>query len=359
MFPRTLSTMLLTFAMTFGAQVVLPTQADARPGSILVESRESGKRTHKGRATTSKSKSSKSKSKSKSSRSRSTTSRRTATSNGSYRTGRTRPATSTRSASTRSTRTTTTRRPTRTTTTTTRPTRTTRTTRTVRSQPTRTTHTRTTRTVRSAPRGNRVRRTTYHSGHRTRHVHHTSHHSSHSHTSSHTRSSTRSGRTHGRATIDPYVTGGLGISGFAADAIVDKALPGIGYNLAVGAKGKLLGAELGLNGGGYTLDPGNASTDIGLIGLSGDLKVQPSIGIFEPFAYLGVGGYALHDGVINEASGGIGVRAGLGADFRFDKVALRAQYQFGLYGMGNESGAYGGDFGAKTETLGASLVVYF
>lgn len=344
MLPRFMTTLILAIAVTLGTQVIAQADAVARPGSILSQSRTSGTRAHKGRqASTSKSKS---KSKSKKSTSKSSSTRRTTQSGTTTRTTRT-----TQPTRTRTTRTTTTSRPT-----------TTRTTRTVRSS-----HpTRTTRTVyRSQPRGQRVRRT-YRSGH-TSHTTHTSHHhthasharTSHSHTTTHASTSARSGRTHGRATTEPYITGGLGISGFASDAIVDGALPGLGYNVAVGAKGKLFGGELGLNGGGYTFDPGSASADIGLIGISGDFKVQPSISFFEPYVAIGVGGYALQDGVIDETSAGVGLRLGAGADFRFDAVALRISYLYGAYGMGNDSDAYGGDFGAKTETLGANLIVYF
>lgn len=344
MFPRTLTTLLLSLGLTFGSFTIATPDAAAQPGSILAKSREKGPRTHKGRATTSKG-SSKTKSSSSKSSNRSSSTRARTSSSSERRVVRT---TTTRSTPTRtnvqSRRTVTRTRPAA-------------------------HHTTTTRTVRNARprtttthhRGHSVRRT-YYSGSRHTHTsHHHSHHT-HAHTSSrsYVSSSSRSGRTHGRATIEPYVTGGLGISGLAADAIVDGALPGVGYNLAVGAKGKLFGAEFGVNGGGYTLTPGDFSTDLGIIGLSGDLKLQPSIAFFEPYLAVGVGGYALQDAVIAETSGGVGVRLGAGADFRFDNIALRAGYQFGGYGFGNESGAYGAQsIGAKSETLSASLVVYF
>ena len=337
MFSRTLTTLTLALAVTFGSQIFMPADASAKPGSILVKSRDSGKRTHKGKPSSSSSK--------KSSRSSSSSSNRRTT---------TRSAPAQRTTTTRTTptrRTTTTRTtPTRTTTTRTTPSRTT-TTRTVRNVRPRT-HARSTRTVhRSRP---NVRRSYYSSSHS---HHHSSHHTSHT---TQSRSSTQTGRTHGRATTEPYITGGLGISGFASKQIVDGALPGIGYNLAIGAKGKLFGAELGVNGGGYTFDPGAASTDLALVGLSGDLKLQPSISFFEPYAALGIGGYALYDGIVSEASSGIGVRLGAGADFRFDNIAVRLSYQFGAYGLGNDSDAYGGgDIGARTETVSAGLLVYF
>lgn len=137
-------------------------------------------------------------------------------------------------------------------------------------------------------------------------------------------------------------------------------MPGIGWNVAAGAKGKLFGLELSLNGGGYTLEPGSIPTDIGLWGLSGDFRFQPKFGIVEPFATVGLGGYMLHDAVIREVSGGLGVRAGVGADLRFDAVAIRLGYQFGLHAFESDDDAYGpGAFGARTEALSAGLVVYF
>ncbi len=201
-----------------------------------------------------------------------------------------------------------------------------------------------------------------HRSHSTHHSSHSHHTSSHGHHNTYTRGSTQTRRSQDRATIEPYLTGGLGISGFASAAIVDgPALPGIGYNLALGAKGKLFGAELGVNGGGYTFTPGSASVDMALVGLSGDFKLQPSIAFFEPYVSLGIGGYALQDAVIDETSTGVGLRVGAGADFRFDDFALRVSYLYGGYGLGNDHAAYGGDgdFGAKTETLGAALIVYF
>ena len=134
----------------------------------------------------------------------------------------------------------------------------------------------------------------------------------------------------------------------------------MGWNVAAGAKGKIFGGELSLNGGAYTFTPGNFPTDIGLWGLSADLRVQPAFGFFEPFATVGLGGYMLHDAVIREVSGGVGLRAGVGADLRFDDVAIRLGYNFGLHALDSDDHAYGeGAFGARTESLSAGLVVYF
>ncbi len=233
--------------------------------------------------------------------------------------------------------------------------------RTVRRTTTRTRH------VRSAPRRT-VRRTTVHHNHarRTRHVHHRTHtrtvHHHHSSTSASTSASTTrraTGRAKNESSIEAYLTGGLGYSGFAAPTITDEALPGAGYNLALGVKGEYIGFEFGFNGSGHTFDPAAGTTDLAVLGLSADLKVQPSFGPFEPYALAGVGGYSLQDGVVNEASGGGAIRLGLGADFRFDDAALGVRYLHSTYGFADDSGIYGGDFGATSETLGVNLSVYF
>lgn len=163
----------------------------------------------------------------------------------------------------------------------------------------------------------------------------------------------------GRPAVEAYVTGGLGFSGFASQEITDLPLPGAGYDLAVGAKGGVFGGELSLNGGAYTFDPSDASADIAMVGLSGDVKLQPAFGFFEPFVSAGLGGYVMKDAVIDEAARGLGLRLGAGADFRVDQFALRLKYQHGMYGLSDLNGGYDGELGAQTSTLGANLVVYF
>lgn len=161
--------------------------------------------------------------------------------------------------------------------------------------------------------------------------------------------------------IDVYITGGVGSSGFASTTITDEALPGIGWNVAVGGKGKYLGLEIGLDGGGYTFDPEGANTtDMGLFGLYGDLKLQPTIaGFFEPYVYGGVGGYVLGDGILNESSSGAALRLGLGVNLRFDDIAIGGKYAWQTMGFTDDSGSYGGDFTAQSETVGINLSIYF
>ncbi len=347
------ATLLLTLGLAMGSQMIWEAEAEAKPFSTLAGSRKGGKRTHKKADSSEKSSDSEKKKSSRSSSSSNrrvvhrTTTRSQPRSSGSHTTGR-RTSTYRKPAgsNTTTTRRTTTSRPStrtttrRTTTTTQRPT---------------TTHTTRTTTTRKR-RGATSRRTTYRSGH-----HH--HRSSHTHVSasgsSHSSGSTSLRRNETRPTVEAYVTGGLGVSGFASNEITDLPLPGFGYNLAVGAKGKLFGGELGLNGGGYTFDPSNAAADIATIGLSADLKLQPAFGFFEPFIAVGLGGYALNDAIIDETATGLGLRLGAGADFRYENFAFRLAYNHGSYGLHDTNGMYDGELGARTETISGAFVVYF
>ncbi|QED28187.1 porin family protein [Microvenator marinus] len=161
--------------------------------------------------------------------------------------------------------------------------------------------------------------------------------------------------------IDVYVTGGIGVSGFSSNTISDDALPGIGWNVALGGKGEYLGMELGLDGGGYTFDPeGTNETELGLFGLYFDLKLQPTIAqIFEPYVFAGVGGYVLSDAILVENTGGGAYRLGLGANLRFDSLAIGGKYLYQGFGFTDDSGLYGGDFGGASETVSLGLTIYF
>lgn len=165
----------------------------------------------------------------------------------------------------------------------------------------------------------------------------------------------------GGSSTDIYITGGVGVSGFASKTISDEALPGVGWNVAVGGKGKYLGLEIGLDGGGYTFDPnGENSTDLAFYGIYGDLKLQPTIaGFFEPYVYAGVGGYVLGDAILDEASSGGALRLGLGANLRFDDIAIGGKYAWQTMQFADDSGSYGGDFGGQAETISLNLSIYF
>lgn len=160
--------------------------------------------------------------------------------------------------------------------------------------------------------------------------------------------------------LDGYFTLGLSTSGFAAGQIVDGALSGLEYNIGLGAKGDLFGGELGLHGGVYTLGSADGESDqidFSIFGLSFDLKLQPSLGVFEPYALVGVGGYIFQDGVMQESAGGGAIRLGAGADFRFDNFAIGARYLFTGYAFSNASLYH--DLTAQTESLGINASFYF
>lgn len=158
--------------------------------------------------------------------------------------------------------------------------------------------------------------------------------------------------------VDTYLTIGLGLSGFASRQITDLALPGSEFNLGLGVSGEVLGFELGFNGGGYTFNPDQSGLDIAVMGISGDFKVQPSVAIFEPYILAGVGGYHFQDAYLNEVALGGSFRVGAGLDLRFDRLALSMRYLRNYYGLAN-SHSFSGGLRAQTESLGANFTVYF
>lgn len=306
----TLATFLTTLALALPTtMIVAPSNAEAI-GGVIKSSRTSGKRVHKraGKKRTNKAK--------KTRKAKQNTRSRVKRTNRSSRTS----STSNRRVVHRSSSRTTSRRTNR---------------RVVR----RTTHRPSRRTVHRSS-----RRTTHHHRHRTR-------------SNTTTRSTTNSSS--GKSNIDVYLTGGLGTSGFSSSTISDQALPGLGYNLALGVKGKWLGAEIGFDGGGYTFDPDAGGTDLAYTGLFVDLKLQPTLDIFEPFAFVGVGGYLLADDIVKENTEGGALRAGVGANLRFDDFAIGAKYTFMSFSFADDSGIYGGDFGGASETVGVNLSIYF
>lgn len=162
-----------------------------------------------------------------------------------------------------------------------------------------------------------------------------------------------------KSNIDVYLTGGLGTSGFSSTTISDEALPGLGYNIALGLKGKWIGAELGFDGGGYTFDPEEGGTDLAYSGLFADLKLQPTLDIFEPYAFVGVGGYLLADDIVKENTSGGALRAGVGANLRIDDFGIGVKYTYMAFSFRDDSGIYGGDFGGQSESVGVNLSLYF
>lgn len=240
-----------------------------------------------------------------------------------------------------------------------------------------TTTTRTTRTV-GQQSGYRATETrvyrssgqTYHRSYRpttTRTVHHYSRsrptytHVHHSHRTYQSDYGQPVAQTQATSNIDVFINGGVGISGFASNTITDDALPGIGWNFAIGGKGEYIGMEFGLDGGGYTFDPqGTNETELGLFGLYFDLKLQPTIaGFFEPYVFAGLGGYVLSDAILVENTSGGAYRLGLGANLRFENVAIGGKYLYQGFGFADDSGIYGGDFSGNSETVSLGLTFYF
>lgn len=157
---------------------------------------------------------------------------------------------------------------------------------------------------------------------------------------------------------DTYITFGLGLSGMASPAITDAALPGTDFNVGLGVSGELLGFEVAFHGAGYTFDAGQAGIDFALLGASGDLKVQPSLGIFRPYASVGMGAYHVQDVFLSETAVGGSLRFGVGLDLRFDQIAVSGRYQRGFYGITNTE-SFSEGIGAQMETLGLNLSVFF
>ena len=160
-----------------------------------------------------------------------------------------------------------------------------------------------------------------------------------------------------------YVTGGMGVSGFHAPQIIEGgSLPGLGFNIGVGAKGSLLAGEVGFDLSGWRLDPNQAvnSVDMTATGMTFDLKLQPSLWIFEPFVMGGVGMYGFTDHPIDASAAGGSLRLGAGMDVRFGALAVSAQYLYSTMGFVGDAELYkGGTFGAETEALSLGLKVYF
>ena len=160
--------------------------------------------------------------------------------------------------------------------------------------------------------------------------------------------------------LQPYLMGSVGVSGMVADQIADLPLPGIDYNLGLGMKSGMLAAELGFNMAGYRLDPAAEASNFTLYGLTADAKLQPSLGMFEPYIAAGLGGHAFQDHILGAGAVGGSLRLGAGADLRFGDVALNLGYTYSHYVLdGGNSGPYDDLLSAQIETVGLGLKLYF
>lgn len=180
-------------------------------------------------------------------------------------------------------------------------------------------------------------------------------------TGTYNRSNRSFGADNGGDATEAYITAGAGVSGFAASQISNDALPGMGFNVGLGAKSGWLAGELGFNMSGYRLDPAQTQSDMSLVGVSADLKLQPSFAFLEPYALVGVGGQYFNDSVVNQSATGGALRLGAGLDVRIDNVALSAQYLYTQHGLfGAEGSTYQDNLlTAQTETIGVGLKLYF
>lgn len=316
---------LLTFALALmlavpAIQAVSSSEAEARPGRMLGESRQSGKREHK-KAKSDDDDSSSNRNRRRTTRSGTNQSSTPTPQGDAQRTGRTRPAGTSQSAAPQNDA---------------RPTGRTR----PASGATQTTTRTRTHTRSSAPR-------------RTRHTSSTTVHHHHHH-----EERRRTYHEPAPATAEGFLTFGVGMGAFASNEIVDGALPGTHLNVALGAKGRVWGMELGFNGAGYKFDPDLQGVDLSVMGLSGDLKFQPSFGVIEPFALVGLGGYVFQDAIMQEMALGGAFRMGFGLDLRFASFALGGRYLYSVHGFSNEAGLYQ-NLAAQTEALSLNMTFYF
>lgn len=159
-----------------------------------------------------------------------------------------------------------------------------------------------------------------------------------------------------------FITGGVGTSGLDAPQIADAPLPGMGFDLGFGSKKRLFGAEMGIGLDGWRFDPNDAvnTANLSMWSLTGDLKFQPSLAFFEPYAMVGLGGHIFNDHFIDEGAFGGSLRLGAGLDLRFDNFAISAGYTYSSIGLvGNEQIYQDGTIGASSESLDLGLKFYF
>ena len=161
--------------------------------------------------------------------------------------------------------------------------------------------------------------------------------------------------------VDGYLTASVAAAALEVPEVFNGTLPGIDYQVGVGGKSGWLAAELGFNMGGYRLNPAASESDLTLLGLTADVKLQPSFGFVEPYVMAGVGGHVLTDHPEDTSSSGASLRLGGGIDFRIENVALSAQYLRTGYGLANDGGwdTTDGEVGATTESVGLGLKFYF
>ncbi len=157
-----------------------------------------------------------------------------------------------------------------------------------------------------------------------------------------------------------YLTAGLGASGILAPQVNESVLSGSDFNVGLGGRSGWVAAELGFTMGGYQRAQQAGESDVTTLGLTADLKLQPTFSIIEPYASVGVGGHVLNDHFKNNSATGGSLRLGAGVDVRIQNVAISAQYMHMQYNLLDNGTQYeGGSLGAASDTIGLGLKFYF
>ena len=162
--------------------------------------------------------------------------------------------------------------------------------------------------------------------------------------------------------IDPYFTLGFGFAGLAAPTIAEPTADGRNLNLGFGARGELAVVEFGVGGGTYHLTSDFDGVRATTMDMTTDLKIQPTIDRFEPYALVGLGGHVLLTSTDRPAADtGVGgsSRFGLGVDVRMtDNFALSARYLHSRYRFITDSNTELPSR-AKSDSVGINATFYF
>ena len=158
---------------------------------------------------------------------------------------------------------------------------------------------------------------------------------------------------------DPYVTLGLGMAGLSADEVGTESATGADFNLGIGVKGWIASGEFGLHYGAY--EPETSNNDLSLYGGSLDIRLQPRISFFEPYALVGAGLHGLSDSAVEDTSVGASLRLGLGADLRIgEDFGVSARYLHSRFAFDDPNLVTSdGGFGATSNQFGVNLLMYF
>ncbi len=194
-------------------------------------------------------------------------------------------------------------------------------------------------------------------------------HREHSRTTTGTSTTTRrrasDERSSGSSSVEEYWTLGAGISAMEMNQAPRPTGSGFDANIGIGARGSTGGVEVGLGYGHYEFTDLDDNPRSRMLGTNLDLRLQPSVGSFEPYGLVGVGGHVMNNDLIeadalgSNALWGASFRLGFGADFRFQNdLALRASYLRGWYAFESD-GIAGPSPQPTTESLGLSMLFYF